>query len=360
MKRDLNTWQSGTWGSASFVPSDERVSLPEPEPVRPCRVRDNFDLKRDTHILWPVDCGTSSSSSTSTSTSAVHNLWKSFETCDSWWPGENTKQNVSRCVCVCVCGGKFVIVLPCHRSEWAVPALCMSERERERTTASWSGRGRRRASARRVFVEFLFWHLTEDAAATPMRRLSDKICCCCSSLLPPPSPPIPPLIVCACLLCVLSKLSCALVVRFVWPFVFVLRPFLAQPAIISDTRYLLAFLIVRRDNLARKYLYIFPSLHFPYQFAQTPCLPPQSMAATIGSSSGRVLFYRSVHNPKRIACNVDVWYTLCFAVWYGESGETVHNWFPWIAQEIRHFGVSINFRIIGVIKLLNFRVHLGV
>lgn len=160
-------------------------SLPEPEPVRPCRVRDNFDLKRDTHILWPVDCNTSRSTSTSTSTSAVHNLWQACETCDSWWPGENTKQNVSRCVCACVCGGIFVIVLPCHRSEWAVLALCLSERER--TTVSGSGRGTGRASARRVFVEFLFWHLTEDAAATPMRRLSDKICCCCSSLLYPPS-----------------------------------------------------------------------------------------------------------------------------------------------------------------------------
>lgn len=97
---------------------------------------------------------------------------------------------------VCVCGGKFVIVLPCHRSEWAVPALCMSERER--TTASGSGRGSGRASARRVFVEFLFWHLTEDAAATPMRRLSDKICCFCSSLLPPPSLPFPTSAHCVC------------------------------------------------------------------------------------------------------------------------------------------------------------------
>lgn len=113
-----------------------------------------------------------------------------------------------------------------------------------------------------------------------MRRLSDKICCCCSSLLPPSSFPylhLRALCVCVCSCCrnCLVLLLCVLFDHFV----FVLCPFLAKPAIISDTRYLLTFLIVRRDNLARKYQIY--SLLFPYQFAQTPCLPPQSIGATI-------------------------------------------------------------------------------
>lgn len=116
--------------------------------------------------------------------------------------------------------------------------------------------------------------------------------------LPLPFPPLPPRIVCVCVCsCCRNCLVLLLCVLFDH-FMFVLRPFLAKPAIISDTRYLLAFLIVRRDNLARKYQIY--SLLFPYQFAQTPCLPPQSIGATIGSRSGV------------FACIVDVWYTLCF------------------------------------------------
>lgn len=91
----------------------------------------------------------------------------------------------SVCVCVCVCVGVNLLLycLVTGASEQCLHSVWV----RESATASGSGRGTGRASTRRVFVEFLFWHLTEDAAATPMRRLSDKICCCCSSLLPPPS-----------------------------------------------------------------------------------------------------------------------------------------------------------------------------
>lgn len=86
---------------------------------------------------------------------------------------------------------------------------------------------------------------------------------------------------CVCLL-MLSKLSCALV----FVHLFVLRPFLAQPSDIIRYAIFARFAYCQtRDKI------IFPKntfiQYYPYSLLsltyQTPCLPPQSIVAPIGS-----------------------------------------------------------------------------